>query len=597
MRILLVVLLTTFIATNAYPAALDDYYLEQFGERVGAAAQTALKASVPEIHKCGMPLRKGLRSDWNKLESTTQKVLAKYLERPVLSGTVADQKTYTSANGHFVIHYTVAGSDAPPLTTTPPNAVPDWIITVATTFEEVYATEVVTMGYAAPTTGSYDIYLQQLVTPTSAVFGLTDSDILTGRSATSYITIDNDFADTNFGPYRGLSGLQITAAHEFHHAIQFFYNYYFEPWYAEATASWMEDEVYDSVNQIYEYSRSYLQNPSVSLNSPSDGGYSRWIFNRLLAENHNPAAIRAIWEKLRITPPQGAGDIPMLPIIDTTLQTLQSSLATEFSAFAKRLYARNWTSHATDLNLLYSVPLTMAAAYTSYPVTQASVPSPTTSLAHYAMKYYRFVPTAAVSNLTLTITSTTGIQTTLFKKSAGIISEVPVNSGGNPTVYTYTVNGFGTLNPATDEVVLAVVNASATDNLAVSCSTDGSTANLSPTSDGGGGGGGCFIATAAYGSYLHPKVRLLRDFRDDYLLTTSWGRELVAAYYRLSPPLAEYIARHETLRLVARIFLTPLIFVVEYFWLTLVAVTVGSGIILVAAHRARQKKPCPVPYS
>ncbi len=83
-------------------------------------------------------------------------------------------------------------------------------------------------------------------------------------------------------------------------------------------------------------------------------------------------------------------------------------------------------------------------------------------------------------------------------------------------------------------------------------------------SGGGGGGGGCFIATAAYGSYLDPHVKVLRYFRDQYLLTNSLGQAFVQFYYRQSPPAADYIRQHEILRTVARCVLTPIVYVIQY---------------------------------
>jgi len=78
------------------------------------------------------------------------------------------------------------------------------------------------------------------------------------------------------------------------------------------------------------------------------------------------------------------------------------------------------------------------------------------------------------------------------------------------------------------------------------------------------GGGGCFIATAAYGSYLNPHVEALRHFRDRYLVTNAPGRLFVHIYYATSPPLADFIQRHADIRAVVRIGLTPLVFAVEY---------------------------------
>jgi hypothetical protein len=86
------------------------------------------------------------------------------------------------------------------------------------------------------------------------------------------------------------------------------------------------------------------------------------------------------------------------------------------------------------------------------------------------------------------------------------------------------------------------------------------------SSGGGGGGGGCFIATAAYGSAMKPHVKVLREFRDRFLLTNPVGKSLVNSYYTYSPPLPNYVGKHEALRATVRLCLLP---VVGVSWLAL----------------------------
>ena len=67
----------------------------------------------------------------------------------------------------------------------------------------------------------------------------------------------------------------------------------------------------------------------------------------------------------------------------------------------------------------------------------------------------------------------------------------------------------------------------------------------------------CFIATAAYGTSMADEIQILREFRDEYLLTNPLGQGLVSVYYRASPPVAEFITEHPGLKPVVRVGLLP----------------------------------------
>jgi hypothetical protein len=108
---------------------------------------------------------------------------------------------------------------------------------------------------------------------------------------------------------------------------------------------------------------------------------------------------------------------------------------------------------------------------------------------------------------------------------------------------------------------------------------------------GGGGGGGCFIATAAYGSYLDPHVNVLRNFRDQVLMKTTIGVSFVKLYYGNSPVIADFIRAHDSLRVMTRLALTPLVYGIEYTGiaalLTLLLLTVAGSMLKLRLNRRR----------
>jgi uncharacterized repeat protein (TIGR02543 family) len=127
-------------------------------------------------------------------------------------------------------------------------------------------------------------------------------------------------------------------------------------------------------------------------------------------------------------------------------------------------------------------------------------------------------------------------------------TQVTVTAGNN---YGYEFNNWsgdasGTANPIT---ITMDSDKSVTANFSATTTTDGGEAKKK----------GCFIATAAYGSTLHPHLDILRDFRDSFLLPSDFGSKLVSIYYKYSPSVADLITKYKVLRIIVRINLLPLV--------------------------------------
>jgi len=159
---------------------------------------------------------------------------------------------------------------------------------------------------------------------------------------------------------------------------------------------------------------------------------------------------------------------------------------------------------------------------------------------------------------------------------AGYTLNLSAGSGGTtyprPGTYTYTAQDFISLTAIPDADYAfskwtGDISSGDENKNPLPLTMSGNkniTANFTSTSGGGDDGGstgkkGCFIATAAYGSPLHSSVRILRDFRDRRLMPYKLGRTLVKVYYRFSPPVAHFVAKHSAMKVLVRIMLLPLI--------------------------------------
>jgi len=231
-------------------------------------------AKVPEEYrspfpeKCGTWILDEIWRNWERLSEQTKRILMTYGFRPpgILQRPTGLDSSRSTA--HFKIHYSVASGD--PNAISPfdgdGNGTPDYVDNVMTVLEQVWNTEIVTMGYVAPppdgTRGGdslYDVFLFKLPNDTWYGYALPETPVAAGSKAfTSYLSLRNNY---NGFPGTELQNIQVTVAHEFYHAVQFGYNVDEKRWMMEATAAWCEDEVYDDINDNYQYLPLWFANP------------------------------------------------------------------------------------------------------------------------------------------------------------------------------------------------------------------------------------------------------------------------------------------------------------------------------------------------
>ncbi len=291
-----------------------------------------------------------------------------------------------SSGGHFKIHYTLEGINA---------ATPDFVQAAAAAFEYCWRVEVEQLGFQPPPPDDVDgpeidVYVLQYgdygsTTPDRPVPSTPQEDY------TSWIEMDNDFIHT---PTRGLDGMRVTAAHELFHTIQFGYRSYqtttqSSVYFYEATAAWMEDVVYDDINDYLNYLKSFFRSPEIPFTSANGTvEYGRAIFFHMLSEKYDTGIMKAIWDEMRTTEP--------LEALYTVLVRRGSNLNMALAEFAV------WNCHTAtqaDTSRFYSEGHLFPAltANTSFELTSSLAISGTA--APLSTHYYKITSQAGLADI------------------------------------------------------------------------------------------------------------------------------------------------------------------------------------------------------
>ncbi len=249
----------------------------------------------------------------------------------------------TLGTEHFLIHFTTTGQHSVPIVDADRSGVPDYVESVAAAMELSWAVQVGQMGWPAPPGDGgeagdtrIDVYLEEVLAGGEA--GYVETNGFVGdnpntqtqerRAAYGFMVLDDDYEEIDPASGESPDGLmRATTAHEFNHLLQAgLDNQDVHAWFYEATASWMEDEIHDEVNDVVYYLDAVMKNADIcpvayEARGDSTHWYGMWIFNRLLSERYGPEVVRDVW----LTMPELNGYRAMDAALATRGTTLEAA--------------------------------------------------------------------------------------------------------------------------------------------------------------------------------------------------------------------------------------------------------------------------------
>jgi hypothetical protein len=219
---------------------------------------------------------------------------------------VPEARNSPACSRHFCVHWVDQGLDAPNLSDRNGDGVPDFVERVLRVAEHVHFVENTLLGWREPRSdghaggrnGKTDVYLSQIG---GELFGYAAPDRGQAekgripRRLHGYLVLDNDYSAFEFPGTKPVSDLRVTFAHEYNHILQFGYDAYQDPWFAESTATWMEDQVYNGINDYLRYVRRWVKLWETPLTASSIKEYGTAVWNEWLARRYGTRIIRNAW--------------------------------------------------------------------------------------------------------------------------------------------------------------------------------------------------------------------------------------------------------------------------------------------------------------
>jgi len=220
---------------------------------------------------------------------------------------VPEAKKSPACSRHFCVHWVAEGLDAPNLSDRDGNGIPDFVERVLRVAEHVHQVENDKLGWREPRSdghqggrnGKTDVYLSQiggeLFGYAAPDRGQATKDHRIPRRLHGYLVLDNDYSAFEFPGTKPLNDLEVTFAHEYNHILQFGYDAYQDPWFAESSATWMEDQVYNGIDDYLRYVRRWVKLLETPLTASSIKEYGSAVWNQWLARRYGRAIVRKAW--------------------------------------------------------------------------------------------------------------------------------------------------------------------------------------------------------------------------------------------------------------------------------------------------------------